>query len=105
MVDECKWLSYCRYYKTSLFSNFQVETLQKSLKSASLNSMGSSNGTFSSGQDPSNLSMSQSVQNQLVQVKELEEEVSYISILQFITCEICCESEFCFNQSFTFFAI
>ena len=50
--------------------------MQKSLKSASLNSMGSSNGSFSSGQDPSNLSMSQSVQNQLVQVKELEEEVS-----------------------------
>ena len=67
---------------------FQVETLQKSLKSVSLNSMGSSNGSFSSGQDPSNLSMSQSVQNQLVQVKELEEEVSYTSILQCITREI-----------------
>ena len=45
--------------------------------------MGSSNGSFSSGQDPSNLSMSQSVQNQLVQVKELEEEVSCINTLQF----------------------
>ena len=39
--------------------------------------MGSSNGSFSGTLDPSNLnSMSQSVQNQLVQVKELEEEVN-----------------------------
>lgn len=39
--------------------------------------MGSSNGSFTSVQDPSNISMSQSVQNQLVQVKELEEEVRW----------------------------
>merc|ERR1712223_130037 len=56
----------------------KVETLQKSLKSTSLGSMGSSNGSFTSVQDPSNISMSQSVQNQLVQVKELEEEVAAV---------------------------
>ena len=38
--------------------------------------MGSSNGSIS-GTDPQNISLSPSVQNQLIQVKELEEEVSY----------------------------
>ena len=55
----------------------QVETLQKSLKSTSLGSMGGSTGSIS-GNDPQNVYLSPSVQNQLVQVKELEEEVSYI---------------------------
>ena len=39
--------------------------------------MGSSNGSIS-GTDPQAISLSPSVQNQLIQVKELEEEVSYI---------------------------
>lgn len=45
--------------------------------------MGSSNGSFTSVQDSSNISMSQSVQNQLVQVKELEEEVCQMNISYF----------------------
>ena len=56
---------------------FQKETLQKSLKSSSLNSMGSSNGSIS-GNDLQNPPITKhSVQNQLIQVKELEEEVIY----------------------------
>ena len=66
---------------------FQVETLQKSLKSSSLGSMGSSVGSIggggtSSSIDAANISMSPSVQNQLVQVKELEGEVDYSKIYE-----------------------
>ena len=62
---------------TCIIFIFQKETLQKSLKSSSLNSMGSSNGSIS-GNDLQNPPITKhSVQNQLIQVKELEEEVIY----------------------------